>query len=78
MESLVTQNVMHARLCHMTSAGNKWVEEVEGGEEEGGEQVAGGQVGDKGDRWVGQVDGTGGWGALCRGGVRGGEGSIRR
>ena len=43
-----------------------------GEEEEGGEQVAGGQVGDKGDRWVGQVDGTGGGGHCA--GVGQGEG----
>ena len=43
MESFVTQNVMHASLCHMTS-----VTVGAGGGQEGGWV-----------RWVGQVGGTG-------------------
>ena len=47
MENLVTQNVMHANQCHMTSVGQ-------------GEQVGGQVGGGKGDRGTG-VQGNG-WG----------------
>ena len=67
MESLVTQNVMHASLCHMTSVGtggtggrDRWGDTETGWIGEGGKGGgrAGGEVG---DRWVEQwVDrGTG-------------------
>ena len=55
MESLVTQNVMHASLCHMTSVGAS-------GEGRRAEKTGWGmRKGTRGDRWVGQVGGTVGW-----------------
>ena len=48
MGSFVTQNVMHASLCHMTSVGDsrksRWVEQRTGGQV-GGQEGQEGQLG---------------------------------
>ena len=55
MERLVTQNVMHASLCHKTSVGNKWVGQMRGkvrgdsGTGEGDRGTGEGRKGDRGD-----------------------------
>ena len=67
MESLVTQNVMHASLCHMPSVGTGGTGGVtprQGGQVRGG-RGEGGQVG----KW-----GTGGWNNGWIGGQEGEKG----
>ena len=76
MESLVTQNVMHASLCHMTSAGASGAQGSREDRVGGWERGQGGTGG--WDRWAGQVGGTevigrtGKWDRGDRG--RGGQG----